>query len=206
MCKAFNFEAGIWECKAKATVADRYTHTHTHTHDSVILTRNGDDAHDPLPYFAELTNGVPLDLLLNQSSDKKKVTPALVVAKTLSFESCREHEAHSWSMHAELLLLLLQQPMREIQNLYNTTTTWHINAATVTTAAAAAAAAAPGKLSAKLMWSPILQQWVSMILNQLVTDQLHCPLSLSLSLKALSFNILSLLSLSHNGQEKWKYF
>jgi hypothetical protein len=69
--------------------------TDTHTHDSVILTRNGDDAHDPLPYFTELTNGVPLDLLLNQSSDKKKGTPALVVAKTLSFETCREHGAHS---------------------------------------------------------------------------------------------------------------
>jgi hypothetical protein len=95
LCKAFSFEAGIGKCKAKATVADRYTHTHTHTHDSVILTRNGDDAHDPLPYFAELTNGVPLDLLLNQSSDKKKITPALVDAKTLSFETCREHETHS---------------------------------------------------------------------------------------------------------------
>ncbi len=35
------------------------TYTHTHTHDGLILTRNGDDAHDPLPYSAELTNGVP---------------------------------------------------------------------------------------------------------------------------------------------------
>ncbi len=65
--QAFSFEADIWKCKAKATVA------HTHIHDGVILTRNGDDAHDPLPYFAELTNGVPLDLLLNQSSDTNRL-------------------------------------------------------------------------------------------------------------------------------------
>jgi hypothetical protein len=112
----------------------------------------------------------------------------LVVTKTLSFETCREHETHSWSVQCRTTTTTTTHE-RDSESLQHTTTL-HINAATVTTTAAAAAS---GKLSAKLMWSPILQQWVSMILNQLVADQLHCPLSLSKpSLSA--FSLFSLFS------------
>lgn len=140
----------------------------------MILTRNGDDAHDPLPYFAELTNGVPLDLLLNQSWDTNRLHQRWLLPKL-------------WALRlVENMRHTADQCMQNYYYYYNTPwerfriSTTHNNLA---------------HQCCNSSWCdlPFCNngcQWFSTNLSQISS------IVPSLSLKALSFSVLSLLSLS----------